>query len=288
MAKINLVPGQYQFGDIVFGRGTLYRVANVQVQTNQTVPQDHTATRSNIVLFGQDALLPSPIVFEIIVLDNFPLGNVLDQVGGSFDASGYESLLDDLASEWRGDDVRTSWNAQKALRVCGRDGTTRVRFGRPRKFEHTWRQTNSIALMVTAEFMPSDTLSYSDDEYGLDLAIGETAAPSRLDGPATTWPRFVIEGPAQKPTINFGDIQIQLDYDVAAGEFVEINANSWQRRVINSVGINLAAKLKGPTRFLDRVQWPAKDTRNLSWTATGTNANSNLTIAWREAWPVIV
>ncbi|AYN58170.1 hypothetical protein SEA_KANDZ_28 [Mycobacterium phage KandZ] len=255
--SINLEPGQYQIGDLVFGRGTMYPVTSIEIQSYQVQAQDFQVIRSDEVQFGQDSLLPGPIVFELGVYDFKRIANVEPYTGRVFNEEPFKKLLNKLAAEWRGDDVRQNWGAMKALKCCERDGKVLVWYGRPGKFQTTKRSRKSSFFTVTAEFRRADTLMYSDKESGVEVLKGDVPTIiNRADGEAKSWLRVVGYGPLTHPVITIGDQQVELDVELADGEAFEVSSYPWQRRAINNSGQNISSKLIGDTQYLDRLQLP--------------------------------
>lgn len=271
----NLKPGQYQIGDLVFGRGTLYPVSSVEIQAYNINAKDSQVIQSDEIRFGQDNFVPAPIVFEIGVDDNYALPNMEGLTGRSLpgiDANKY--ALHALAKEWRGDDVKGSPGQTKPLYCCERDGRVLMIYGRPRKFQHSKRSRHSQFFTVTAEFMRGDTLAYDADEQIISLTEAEdisyvTRASDPGDAPA--WFRVLCYGPLDHPVITIGMQQIELDYNIAEGEIVEISSYPWMRRAISSNGLNLSARLIGETQYLDRLRLPAKLDIPVRWTSNDLN-----------------
>ncbi|AHN84041.1 minor tail protein [Mycobacterium phage Hawkeye] len=253
----NLQPGQYQIGNLIFGRGTMYPVSKVEIQSYNVQAQDFQVIQSDETQFGQDSFVPGPIVFEIGVLDFKRIQNVEVWTNRVFNEEPLKKNLNKLAAEWRGDDVRRNWGAMKALKCCERDGKVLVWYGRPRKFQASKRSAKSSFFTVQAEFQRADTLMYNDEEIGVEILKG--AAPTiinRADGEAKSWLRIVGYGPLTSPVITIGDQEVALDISIAEGEAFEVSSYPWQRRAINNSGLNISSKLIGDTQYLDRLQLP--------------------------------
>jgi hypothetical protein len=284
----NLVPGQYQIGEVVFGRHTIYPVSHVEIQSYNVNAQDFQVIRSSETRFGHDNFVAAPIMFEIGVIDNYALPNMAGLTGRDLpNIEAGKWALHRLAKEWRGDDVREAWGEMKPLRCCERDGRVLLWFGRPRKFQYSKRSRKSEFFTIQAEYQRADTLQYSDEEFFETFDPAEIKMVSRTDGDMSAWLRILLVGPANDPVITLGSQVIQLDHDIAAGRVVEISSYPWQRRVIDDTGLNLAAKLIGATQYLDKIKFPENTSMNVQWTATGTDGNSQMLFLWREAYSVM-
>src|ERR1051325_6079490 len=83
----NLLPGQYQIGDLVLGRHTAYQVENFDEQAYNVNAQDQQRLVSDEIDFGQDNLDPQPAVFKIWILDNRVLPGMVGYTGLSLPES---------------------------------------------------------------------------------------------------------------------------------------------------------------------------------------------------------
>lgn len=272
MAAIS--PGQFQIGNLVFGKGTRYKVENIEIQPYEVAPQDFQISQSDEIRFGRDSLKPASIIFTMSTLVNREIANMRSLIGGGpVNYSSELDLLPTLQQEWRGDDVRKTWGQLKYLRYCDRNGNIRRIYGRPRKFQYSALRERDDYINITAEFKCADTLAYDDTETFTEVLIG--AAPvsvTRVAGSAYCWYRILIYGPATSPTVTVGTQQITLDYDILANDVVEISSYPWQRRAINSAGLNLSAKLSGDTEYLDQMMLPpSPNPIPMRWTSTQYN-----------------
>jgi hypothetical protein len=272
----NLVPGQYQIGETVFGKHTRVKVKDFDEQAYNVDAQDSKLGRSDEILPGIDSFSAQPITFEMEILDNRMLPGVLPYVGSvalppGFETSGRDVMLT-MAREWRGDDVRKNYGAIKPLYCCSRDGITRVVYGRPRKFHATKLSDKAEAWTVQAEYFRNDTLSYTDEEDGVEIMKG--AAPTnikRTGGDSATWYRIVGYGPLTDPIITIGEDQVQLDITLAEGESFEVSSYPWRRRAMDSKRRNLSGLMIGDSQYLDRLMLPYNKNVPVRWTSTEVN-----------------
>lgn len=289
MSSRNLEPGQFQLGDLIMGRHTLYAVEEFGIGNYDVNVQDYQAQSSNETGFGQDTLRPAPIQLTINFRPNAQLANVASLLANPkmLDFS-MDPTLGDLQREWRAEETLAEWGATKPLYFCGTDGITRMIYGRPGKFMYKLhRIVGSQYYQCAAEFRRLDTHAHSETEWYrvFDPDVPQTITLER--GNAPSWVRFLITGPANHPIINFGSHQIELDYNVLTGQVVEICSYPWQRRAVTNDGLSVAAFLISEKPYLDRVRFQDHVPKLISWTATGTNANSKMTLLWRDAYQVI-
>jgi hypothetical protein len=287
-SDINLVPGQYQIGDLPFGRHTAYAVKSCEPQSYNVVAQDFAAARSDTIEMGQDTLQGSPVIFEINVAD-YALIPAMQTYGGE----GIAAVIPDgavtlrrLAKEWRADEVRSNWNELKPLRVCERNGDVLTWFGRPRKFQATKRTRKSSHFVVNAEYMRTDTLQYGP-EFAETLSVATSAGLIiRTQGDCDSPVRILFYGPILNPTLHLGDIDIEMDYDVDAGQIMEVTSYSWlgRRCVATTPGglVSVASRYIGP--YLDKVDVPPYYITPISFSAGGTNADTRIKVCWRDAY----
>lgn len=283
----NLRPHQWQIGGVVFGRGTLYEVLGVKPDSYNVNNQDFQIPLADETRMGQDTLQAGIITFTIGVKDNAPMpyiaGNLPDDL-----VSKSSKLLGALQKEWKATDERLQWGVLKPITYRDGYGVVKQVYGRPSKFTYTPKTKTSQWHKVTAEYRRSDTLSYTEAEYGAALVLdADPADYTRAAGDADTWFRVVLTGPQSNPLIVVGEVQIQLDYDIPIGVKVEVNSYPWTRRIIDSNGFNLRTILVGNTKYLDQLQIPADTTVSMSWTATETTGDSACEVLWRDAYQVL-
>lgn len=271
-----LQPGQYQIGELPFGAGTIYDVTTFDPQPYNTNNQDAQVNRSDETQFGFDTLQGQPIQIELQVKDFHVLERMIPYTGFNivspdFDTRGRDAA-EAFAAEWNAQNTRRQFAAIQPLKICGRDGTTRVAYGRPRKI-HIGKQTRrSTTIPIQCEFARSDVLYYNDDETVVPIINGAT--PQKIyrgSGQADAWCRIGLTGPMTHPIITIGDVSIELDIELEAGDFAEVSSYPWQRRIIDNNGLNLNAKLVGETQYLDQLKIPAGIEIPVRWTSEELN-----------------
>ena len=291
MATRNLEPGQFQIGDLIMGEWTLYKVESVDIGNYDVNVQDSQSAASNELTFGIDTFKPAPMTLTIHVMINKVLENVVALTNSSkiFNFED-DPGLDDLQSEWRAEETLMEWGEMKPLYFCAADGIVRQFFGRPGKFSYTKpRIVGPEYYTCTAEFRRADTLAFSEQEWYVEFEPNAPQTISLTNGTAPSWVRFLIYGPANHPVINFGDKQIELDWDIAAGKAVEITSYPWLgRRVVDSDGLSLAAYLIiNGDPYLDKVRFFNKTSKLISWNATGLDSNSKMVLLWHDGYQVM-
>lgn len=296
-----LNPYQYQVGSTVFGRNTNIPISKIDIQPYNVNNQDFQIARTDENRFGIDTLVPAPIVFTAAIVENHMLSNFANVVPSDFDENDLFAMrgtvLSDLAKTWKAKEVRAFWGSVIPLLCCTSTGEVLRIYGRPGKFQYTPRY-NDLTQWIDfqAEFRRGDTYAYSDNEYYVGSAtdpfagLAPGASPVTAErglGDADSWLRVLIDGPATHPIITYGSNVIELDVVIGAGVTLEISSYPWQRRVMDSDGVNWRAKVIGDTKYLDQILFTADTSISISWTCTGSDVSSQLFFLWREAYNVI-
>lgn len=287
----NLVAGQYQFGDLVFGRGTTVNVETFDEKPYDINVQDIQLSRNDEMYPGQDQLKPTTIELTFHVRYNWILPH-------------YEGLLpnfweemptvEDFAREWKSDEIRGVPGQAKPLYVCGRDGMTRMVFGRGGEFNAAENADFTEAIECQAVFRRMDTFAYDIVENA--VALDQTHLIRTVNGTGgngPSWFRLLLFGPMNHPVFTVdnaynqpGPITIDFDYNVAADEVVEISGYPWQRRVVNNADppLSLPRKLIGGSPYLDRMRFDHRANLTVTMAATGLTAASQAQIRWHDAY----
>lgn len=289
MPSRNLEPGQFQIGNLIMGTYTLYSVEALDIGNYDVNVQDSQVQASNDIKFGQDTLKPSPLQLTINFRKNKQLVNVSALLSNPAELNfDNDPELADLQREWRAEDVMLQWGATKPLYFCGTDGITRMFFGRPGKFAYKLHKiVDSQFYACQAEFRRLDTFAHSEIEW---FRVFSPSTPDTVEltrGNAPSWVRFLITGPANHPIINFGTHQIELDYDIPAGQVVEISSYPWSRRAVTSTGLSVAAYIISDNPYLDKVRFNDHEEKEISWTATGTTGDSKMTLLWHDTYQLL-
>ena len=268
----NLVPGQWQIGNIVMGTGTNIRIQSVEINADDLDKQDYQVARTDEMRFGMDQFKPSTIEFTLNVLTNRMLPDY-EEFKSNFWHS--QPTVRDLKNEWRFDEGRRNWGEMKPLYVCSKlDEIPKVIFGRPGQFKYTSDDSfNRGEIMnVTADYRRADTLAYSAVEFATEIGVEEEPTLLvRSGGDVDTWLRIIGYGPIANPIITIGSQQIKLNATFEEGEAFEISSYPWQRRVVSSNRENLAGNMTGASKYLDKLILPAKTLTPVRWTSDDFN-----------------
>lgn len=278
---MSLRENQFKIGDVLFGAGTPIRVSTFEPGGYDVNVRDRNVDMTDETAFGFDSFSPSPIAFEMSVIDNYDM-----RYGPSVKVHGWKSgpeYLEELKREWRADRVRSVWSAMKELQYK-KNGCERVLFGRPRKFTEIKTSRGGEFIPVVAEFLPCDTFSYSNELFSEVASVGLPGTISRSGGEGDTWIQVLIQGPINQPRVKVGDWEFTVGVDLAAGKVIEVNSSPWQRRAIDSDSNNLSAKLIGDSAYLGDMKLHPNETVTLEVFGTGTDANTKCVATWREAY----
>lgn len=289
MPTRNLVPGQYQIGNLILGPWTPFSVDDIDIANYDMNVMDWQVQGSSEMRYGFDTFKPAPIHLKINVRKN-RINPAAAAVTNDTRVLNFDNdpVLADLQREWRAPETLQNWNALKPLYFCGTDGITRQFYGRPGKFTYKkHKQVQPFYYQVTAEFRRADTLAYSDTEYFVNFVPGVPQTLPGTAGNAPSWIRMLIWGPANHPIINFGTKQIELNYNILAGSAVEISSLPWERRVIDLNGISLASYIVSDQPYLDQILLPNDVPTIISWNATGTTTASKMQFLWRNGYQVM-
>jgi hypothetical protein len=293
-------PYQYQIDDIVFGRNTIMPISKVEIQSYNVQNQDFQIEQADETSFGIDTLVAAPIVFTMAMQENY----ILPQYEHLY-PNGLEpddlfalrgTLLGKLARSWKAKPIRMSWGTVMPLLCCTSDGEVLRIYGRPGKFQYSPRYNDKTQWIdIMGEFRRADTFAHSNTEYyvGDDNSSNGMApgAPSvtavRGLGDGDAWVRALIQGPATNPVITYGNHAIETNSVIPAGVIAEISSYPWQRRYVDTNNVNRRTEIIGETLYLDQIQFPEGAELEVSWTASGTTADSMMWFMWREAYNVI-
>ncbi|AAN02088.1 minor tail protein [Mycobacterium phage Barnyard] len=287
----NLVAGQYQFGDLVFGRGTTVNVEVFDEKPYDVNVQDLQMSRNDEMMLGQDQLKPTTIELTFHVRYNWLLPHHEGALPNFWDEM---PTVEDFAREWKSDEIRGIPGQAKPLYVCGRDGQTRMVFGRGAEFNAAENADYTEAIECQAVFRRMDTFAYDVIENAVVLNqanLSRTVAGTA--GNAPSWFRLLLFGPMNHPVFTVSNayqrvepFTIDFDYNVASGEVVEISSYPWQRRVVNNANppLTLARKLIGESPYLDRMRFDHRANLTVTMAATGLTAQSQAQVRWHDAY----
>ena len=272
-----LLKGQYQLGDLVMGKHTNIVVTNFEVQPYDLNAQDYQISRSDEMRFGKDNFKPTGIQMTMEVIYNWLL-DPWKASNPNFWAD--KPTVNDLAEEWRANDIRGMWGQIKPLYFCGRDGITKMVFGRPGSFTAEKVSELSTVVKCIGEFRRADTVSYHSTEYAINMTTSSNVA--RQYGNTDTWCRILVNGPATNPAFNIAGQVIQVNATITSGQIMEISSYPWARRIVTNVGQNLRNALSSGSVYLDKLKVPMGVVP-----ARIVSGASSATFVWRDAWSAI-
>jgi hypothetical protein len=290
MSPRNLIPGQYQIGNLLMGRGTTVRVEEFKVNPYDVNAQDYQVVRADEINFGWDQLKPTTIEIKFHILNNFLLPGFEAAIPNFWSEMPTRA---DFQREWRFDEGRYNWGLTKELYVCDRNGLTKTVYGRPGQFTYGEDTGYVETVECLGEFRRADTLSYAvDDNVSTILTQAlPTATINGTDGDAASWLKIFLQGPIIDPVITidglFGQVSpvdFGLNRTIAADEIIEINGEPWQRRIVSTTGENIAADF---TNYLDKLRFYCEDTVEISLAGTGMTSGTKAIAAYRDAYQVV-
>lgn len=271
MVYKNLIPGQYQIGNLVMGCGTTILVNEFDAQAYDINVQDYQVGMADEVRFGQDQFKPTTIQMKMSVLYN-ELLDIYKNTNPNFWKE--QPTINHLAAEWRADYARRRSGEMIPFYMCGKDGEERIFFGRPGQFSASKlnAKLQGQSVECVAEFRRADIYNYDIKEQAIELVRNaDPTFVTRTQGDAPSWVRIVASGPMTNPIFTVGGNEIRINHNILEGEVIEISSYPWQRRVIDSNRVNLAAQTTGQAAYLDRVNLPPYSTTPIRWTADQLN-----------------
>lgn len=274
----NLLPGQYQLENVVFGNGTTVPVTHFDPKAYDVNGQDFQTTWADEVRFGRDTLKPNLVELSFIVLNNEML-------------PGHESEMPNFWKDMpKVDDFRRIWRFDQGRKVSGsmmpfyygskdkdQNGNhiTKVFFGRPGQITIEKDDQPAGGTQCLAQFRLTDTLSYRNVEYFQQIDQQEDPVfiyrDPEWDGQADSALRIVATGPLTNPKFTVGDKTIQIQTSLEEGEVMEISSYPWLRRVVNNNRENLSADIVGASQYLDQLRIPAGVPVPVRWTSDEVN-----------------
>lgn len=270
---MNLVPGQFQIGNRVIGKGTTVYVEEFKWNEDDINAQDFQMSRNDEMEFGQDQLKPTTVEFTFHVQYNWLLPHYAGLIPNFWAEM---PKISEFVKIWKAEAIRKTPQAQMPIYFMGSDGVQKMFYGRPGKYKagSTFSETETVEFQ--GEFRRNDTQCYTAQERWIPVVQGADPAilfrESGPNGDATAWCRVVLEGPITNPVITIGDQQVKLDIELAEGETAEISSYPWSRRAVNNRGQNLAPLMIGDTEYLDRLVLPLDVDIPVRWTSDETNS----------------
>lgn len=291
-----LLEQQYQLGEdgLIFGgiTTTPYYVAKSDWGVPELRQVDAAPPRSDGVRFGRDYLGGFTITFDINIVDRFSPVTARD-------------AWSTMRAAWLDESIRTVTGAVVPLRYR-LGGVVRRVYGRPRNIAHTGGTVTHGWIPVTAEFVTTEPVAYTDDEQTTLISIAPTGAggftapatapwsaadvgPSTalvatVDGDTPTWVCLDVYGPIVNPTVTVADQwALTLGVSLADDESVTIDPRPWARSVRDNHGANLAGALTWSSPKLSDLRLPPGG-HTIILAGTDTTGTARLQPRWRPAW----
>ena len=209
-------------------------------------------------------------------------------------------------------ELRAAWKAAAIRETPGRTSIIRYRvggrerrvYGRPRRWA---APPNNLILNgripITTTFQTADDLHYSDTESSVDIGFvagsvggfefpvefpAETLPAGQRDGLSTvggdspTYPIIRFNGPITNPRLATAAWALQLNMEITAGQYVEIDTRPWKLSVLRQGLYNEAGKLSRRTWLKDIVLKPG----NVEFSFSGVSeaGTASCIVKWRDAY----
>jgi PE-PPE domain len=287
----NLLPGQYQIGNLIFGRGTTVRVESFDIKTYDVNAQDYQISRADEKRFGFDQIVPTTIEVTFHVLNNWLLPGFEDVIPNFWEDM---PEVTDFQKEWKSDEIRNRWGTMKPLYVCDRKGITKMVFGRPGQFTYEKNNVYTQSVQCLGEFRRADTLAYGI-EYN-DVTLEGTnnllATIDGTEGDGPSWINFIFQGPVTNPSLTFVNLYNQarpvtfkINREVLANEVIQLTGEPWTRRAVSSFGgENIAADV---SEYLDKLRFGSDSELKVIFTGEGITEDTKAKLFYLNAYQVI-
>ncbi|AOE44835.1 minor tail protein [Gordonia phage Terapin] len=289
---MDLIEGQWQIGSVKFGKGTKIPIMSVEPIGYEVSAGDRPLPMSDQIRFTKDYIQPGVMQFQMAVLDNHILEDMLD-APVDLEALGIvpgHKLLEELKNEWFGDEARLQWGKVKPLTYRAA-GYNRMVYGRPRNFASAPLKHRPGWYGITASYQLADASSYEEQFEQITInptANGVNGGSLTRDQEALspTWLKAAIIGPIINPTVKLGPFTVPINYVIPAGQAVELNSFPWERRAVTSTNLNIGSKLPSDT-YLEDLRIPAKATWPVALHGGSTTSATKLLVQWQEAYRAI-
>lgn len=279
-----LLEGQYQIGTLVFGNATMFPVSNFDTSGYSVTPGDFQPARSDNLNFGNDYFTPASVSWEMAVLRNkwmpYRAADRGDMTLGQL--PGGIRAVDELARQWRADEIRGIYGAVKPI-IYRRDGVDRRFYGRPRRFASSARTMKSEWINIVCDYQRADLFTYSEQQYAVVATVPRQLYPlQRFDGNAPAWYELYIQGPITNPIVNINGQETVITTTVAAGQLLVLSSYPWDRRIVRSDGLTMRSQLTRP--YMDEMLMQPGMNGVMLYDGAGTTSATKVTILWREAY----
>lgn len=283
-----------------FGRGTLVHVANSEISSPEIRSDDVAMARGDGIMMGRDYYGGLTITFDI---------NIKTRLNDNGETA--KALHRAMAQSWFTEDTglgasRLTPGEYSELYLTDSDRTL-VTYGRPREYQPTRGRTRAGWIPVTCSFR---TITHKF--YEAEWQHGSiTSAPSSstglvppfifpistfstqvlddflfVDGNTETWLLTKVFGPISSPKIvvtNYYNIETSSDFNLKAGEWLEIDPRPWSRKVMKNGTIPVAGKFTANSRRLSQQTLPP-GVHRVTLQGIDPTGTARLETSWRNAW----
>jgi hypothetical protein len=292
--QFEILPGMDASDGVVFGIG-----AHVSMDAEGFHPgatswavQDSTSPFGHMA-FGRDALQGPVWAWDL-------------HVNRDEEHDALETLSA-ITTAWRALHIRRTPGAMLAIRYQ-LDGRARRIYGRPGKFEGS---PNNLILSgfvpIVCDFQAVDGYVYDDIGSSAILVVGEsdagaggggftfpltfpiqTQAPTEqqsqiyVGGDAPTSPVVRFNGPITNPRLETDEWALSLNYDIPAGQYIEVDTRPWNIRVMLNGDTPIPGAIGRRQKLYDmKLQPGALDMRFIGSSSSGT---ATCEIRWHNAY----
>lgn len=258
--------------------------------------EDTARPRQDGIRFGQDYRRGKTITFQLQIK-----GAGSTNVAAS---ASCRAMLAALELAWRGDGVRLIPGAMASLTVRVAGAERRV-YGRPRKYAPNLANIALGEATAVATFDTADDVWYGpEQQLTVQLARpaseGGVALPLALPTPLATsqtvagglsvggtLPAYIsaeVHGPITNPTVGLtSGWQLRLVDVVTSGSTVTLDAQPWQRTILDSAGASRAGKLdRTKSRLSDARMSPGA--AEVSLKGTDLSGTAYMVLRWSPAY----
>lgn len=288
----------YELGDFTFGRGTEFKIANVEFGPADSQDNASGNPRADGIRFGREYKGGRLITFEGNIF-GVPADPTVGRPEGAYHS------LERLETAWENSTLRLNPGEVTALRMH-RAGRSRRVFGRPKRIATTSGRGMRGWIPFTADFRTVDHLFYSDAEFtenvpliptgvgGLEgeligpiVSSGNTEGSGALDvgGTQPTWMTYRINGPITAPIIEVVDEwRAQLAVDLLYDQYVIVDPRPWARTVRRNDGANMAGAFTAQSVRISQMKLQPGRMNQVVLRGLDPTGTSSVDVYWRDAF----
>lgn len=296
--NFELLPSEDADSGFMFGIGTEVSLDDAGFAPGSTdwATQDSENSQNGTTAFGRDRLLGPSWSWQLHV--------------NREDAAGARDTLGRFKAAWNALHIRETPGAVLPLRYKMEGGPARRIYGRPRRFEAP--PDNKIMggfIPVSVDFKCHDGFTYADEVTGVTLNLGTEATPGSIDtgggfvfpvvfpvailppttqqtqlfigGDAPARPVVRFNGPVVDPSLTTNDWDLQLNYTIPEGQYVEIDLRTWRMTALLN-GVTSVAGFLGRRQRLSKIVFnPGRFQARYNGFSSGT---STCEIRWADTF----